>query len=525
MKRLFIIVLAVAFSAYLHADISPNPIKAKGIIPIGSTNIQMVSEVVNIDMYMGSSIVDAVFMMKNLGKKESLEIGFPFVYFEHLMYDFSQIPTEFNAWINNKEINRDKFKLCPDNDKVWFLWESTISEDETVEIRVKYKLPAGYKKSNFFFYYLVSTGAGWKDSIESARVAVTIHDIPNDQLLSISPKGYAQSANKVVWEFSNFEPSEKDDIHIRYETNKGNYEKYVQKLPRFIIDNIEAPQKQYVMDSINVHDIAMMRVEKDSENGSVYIYTKDFLYPYQSDGNTKIIAHRGFWKSPSSAQNSITALAHTQEINIYGSEFDVLVTADGIPVVNHDDAIEGYVIEKTNYEVIKDIKLKNGERLPTLEEYLMEGLKDPSTRLVFELKPHSSEEIEREAVKEVVKLIKKYDILGQTDFISFSLFICKEFIKHFPDANVAYLGGNIAPTELYKAGLNGLDYHISALRKNPQWIKEAHDLGMTVNVWTVNQKEDMLEMIELGVDFITTDDPLLVKALQSASNPPTHPNL
>ena len=66
--------------------------------------------------------------------------------------------------------------------------------------------------------------------------------------------------------------------------------------------------------------------------------------PVFASAETKVIAHRGFWKTEGSAQNSITALKKAAEINVYGSEFDVLITSDGIPVVNHDDTIEGLVI-------------------------------------------------------------------------------------------------------------------------------------------------------------------------------------
>ena len=46
------------------------------------------------------------------------------------------------------------------------------------------------------------------------------------------------------------------------------------------------------------------------------------------------------------------------------------------------------------------------------------------------------------------------------------------------------------------------------LRQKPQWVKEAHDLGMTVNVWTATSRPDINEMTRLGVDFVTTDAPL-----------------
>ena len=39
------------------------------------------------------------------------------------------------------------------------------------------------------------------------------------------------------------------------------------------------------------------------------------------------------------------------------------------------------------------------------------------------------------------------------------------------------------------------------------------DLGMKVNVWTVNKESEMKQLIDMKVDFITTDQPLEVKEL------------
>jgi hypothetical protein len=58
-----------------------------------------------------------------------------------------------------------------------------------------------------------------------------------------------------------------------------------------------------------------------------------------------------------------------------------------------------------------------------------------------------------------------------------------------------------------EAGFFGFDYHISLLRRMPQWIAEARALGLTTNSWTINKEEDMSWLLELGVDFITTDEP------------------
>ena len=82
---------------------------------------------------------------------------------------------------------------------------------------------------------------------------------------------------------------------------------------------------------------------------------------------TQVIAHRGFWKTEGSAQNSITALEKAAEAQLYGSEFDVLMTSDGTIVVNHDNTIEGMAIPETPFKKLKKLKINNGEKLPTLK--------------------------------------------------------------------------------------------------------------------------------------------------------------
>ena len=57
--------------------------------------------------------------------------------------------------------------------------------------------------------------------------------------------------------------------------------------------------------------------------------------PVSAKRKTKVIAHRGYWKTEGSAQNSIRSLERANEIKVYGSEFDVHLTADNVPVVYH----------------------------------------------------------------------------------------------------------------------------------------------------------------------------------------------
>jgi glycerophosphoryl diester phosphodiesterase len=220
----------------------------------------------------------------------------------------------------------------------------------------------------------------------------------------------------------------------------------------------------------------------------------------------EIVAHRGYWQSRGSAQNSVAALEGADRIRAYGSEFDVHLTADNVPVVHHDGTIEGVDIQKSTYAAIKDFALANGEKIPTLREYL-EAAKRTDIRLVFELKPHATPERNREAARIAVETVKEKKLMHRTEFITFNIDAGKELVCLAPEAGVYYLNGDLPPGELKRLGFAGLDYHYDVMRKNPEWFGQAKALGLGVNVWTVNDTTLMREMIDAGADFITTDIP------------------
>ena len=227
---------------------------------------------------------------------------------------------------------------------------------------------------------------------------------------------------------------------------------------------------------------------------------------------TQVIAHRGFWKTEGSAQNSIAALEKAAEEKLYGSEFDVQVTLDGKLIVNHDAKFQGFVIAETPYKQLKKIRLNNGEKLPKLKKYLKKG-KKLDIQLILEIKSHKSKEVEDKMAADIVKMVKKMGLEKQVEYIAFSLNVCEQLAKLTPESEIAYLNGDVTPAELKKKGINGIDYHYNVIEKHPEWVKEAHDLGMKVNVWTVNKEDMMKKLIDRKVDYITTDQPLETKKL------------
>jgi len=238
-------------------------------------------------------------------------------------------------------------------------------------------------------------------------------------------------------------------------------------------------------------------------------------FQLSAQDKANVIAHRGYWQASGSAQNSIAALTLASDINVYGSEFDVHLTSDDIPVIYHDGKIDSIDIQRSPYSAIKDLKLPNGESLPTLREYL-EAAKCTSIQLILEIKPHATPERNRKAADIAVELVKEKQLLHRTEFITFNLDAGRELIRIAPGSDVYYLNGDLQPQALKTIGFAGLDYNYGVMQKHPEWFREAKTLGLKINVWTVNDTTVMREMLDMGADFITTDKPIDAMSFISA---------
>lgn len=223
---------------------------------------------------------------------------------------------------------------------------------------------------------------------------------------------------------------------------------------------------------------------------------------------TRVIAHRGYWQTqPPTTENSLKSLENAQKLKIYGSEFDVRMTKDGVLVINHDEHHAKMEISETDLKTLEQVKLSNGEDFPTLKDYLKQGKKDKALKLIVEIKPDKTKEKEDELTAKTIKMIKDMKLGSQCEFISFSLNICKEIKKLEPTFKVQYLKGELSPQQIKDEGLDGLDYHYSIFQKNPTWIADAKALGLITNAWTVNDVAIAEELEKQGIGFITTNIP------------------
>ena len=160
----------------------------------------------------------------------------------------------------------------------------------------------------------------------------------------------------------------------------------------------------------------------------------------------------------------------------------------------------------------------------TLEELLVAF---PNNYINVEIK--QSGEVGMRALKEVLRLLKEHNAYGRVVVASFHEELYKEFQRLLKNDEVAptfmyspAYGDSIKFFVLQALGLDVFfkeelcvfqlpmkEYGIKLATKG--FVKSVHEHNYAVHFWTVNDKEDMEHLIDIGADGITTDYPHRLK--------------
>ena len=228
MKRLsfaFLILILFAFPSSALADVAP-PIYPPGSnLQPGSetTQVRMVAETVQIDVKadksLGTARITADFTMRNLGSQsESMAVRFP-ISASDGRSEYPEI-TNLAIKVNGKQIsfrraNYPDIRYYNQSQNVpWAEFDVTFPVGLDVPIQVAYDLNGSGYMPFTAFYYILETGAGWKDTIGSADVILHLPYAASTQNVIMDLQiGWAETTlggvfegNDVRWHFDNFEP-------------------------------------------------------------------------------------------------------------------------------------------------------------------------------------------------------------------------------------------------------------------------------------------------------------------------------
>ncbi|WP_321388461.1 glycerophosphoryl diester phosphodiesterase membrane domain-containing protein [uncultured Enterococcus sp.] len=223
-----------------------------------------------------------------------------------------------------------------------------------------------------------------------------------------------------------------------------------------------------------------------------------------------VIGHRG---SVAGVENSLAAIQGAIDAKAEYAEIDILLSADGIPMVIHDDSLNRLagigksVHELTAKELGQVVLKQNGMigEIATLEEVIR--LTKGKINLAVELKQHGHEE--KNLVDEVAAVLQEYNLLEESIFLSLDYRLVDEMNTKHPETISGYciFGGLgvLNPTVIRTMNIDFVFIEEwMATREN---LMEFRRAWLPVYVWTVNQKESMRQLLDLGVLGLVTDYP------------------
>ena len=299
----------------------------------------------------------------------------------------------------------------------------------------------------------------------------------------------------------------------------GNYKEPSNALAQWFCIGGDAGMKdgKHCGECIFDGDIAIARVYSEPVSATkvaeLYSEAQRVIAPVPNP-SAKIIAHKGYHPG-NVPENSIEALRMAQELGVYGSEFDVWMTSDSKVVVYHDKTLTVNGVSKKVYECtyaeLKAAVENNGAPLATLEEFLEQGKKCPSVKLICEVKYHDDGDRTVAAAEACHALVSAAGMNSQIEYISVNAAALKRLAVLSPGVMLQDVNSDypMDRASAVAAGIKGINYDFNKL--TDAQIADAHEKGMVVGTWTVDKEEDMRTMINRGVDFITTNEPLLLQ--------------
>lgn len=219
------------------------------------------------------------------------------------------------------------------------------------------------------------------------------------------------------------------------------------------------------------------------------------------------IGHRG--AKGHIAENTLESIQKALQIGVDSIEVDVHKCASGELWVIHDFTLDRTTdgsgeIAKKPAELIRNLKVEGYYKLPLLTEVLdlIEGKCD----INIELKGLNTAQGVCQIVKDRIESGKwHYSNFLISSFQKNELFEVRQLDQQVP---IGVLSKASVP-EAIELGrqLNATAIHPSLGIITRDNTKLSHDAGFKVNVWTVNEREDIRRMLDFGVDGIISDYP------------------
>jgi glycerophosphoryl diester phosphodiesterase len=229
-------------------------------------------------------------------------------------------------------------------------------------------------------------------------------------------------------------------------------------------------------------------------------------------------AHRG--GASDVPENTMPAFQYAIDLGYRYLETDVQVTSDGVLAAFHDNDLQrttgrrGKISELPWSEVSK--ALVDGKApIPLLEDLLGAW---PQARINIDCKSSA-------AVDPLIAALRRTNSLDRVCVAAFSDLRLRRLRKTFGAALCSSLG----PVELAQLRFGllprppGLAAQVPVKEGpltvvNRKFVERSHRLGLQVHVWTIDDAPEMNRLLDLGVDGIMTDRPVVLREVLESRN-------
>ena len=263
---------------------------------------------------------------------------------------------------------------------------------------------------------------------------------------------------------------------------------------------------------------------------AVRVYATNMMGALRAPGEPAFIAgHRG--DRASAPENTMPALQAAFASRLEFVEIDVQLTADGVPVLMHDETVDrttdgsGAVSELT-LEQVRALDAGSwyapefaGTRVPLFDEFL-DAVAGNRQKALVELKGFWTPE----GLRTVLDAIYLRGVQNRIVFASFNLTTIAHLADTAPAIPRVIIKRDLPSDPVSLARYYGAIAVITtptSLENDPHAVTRMHDAGLGVLVYTLNSEKRWSEALAYGVDGIITDKPSKLDGWIAATAPGT----
>ncbi len=236
------------------------------------------------------------------------------------------------------------------------------------------------------------------------------------------------------------------------------------------------------------------------------------------------MAHRGgsFLAENLGIENTLAAFGNAVALGFRYLETDVHATGDGELVAFHDEDLGRVtgtpgLIAEMSFADVRSILVGGRELVPTPDE-LLEAF--PDARFNIDLKASG-------AVPLLARTISRHNAGARVCVGSFSGSRIRSFRRLMPRVTTAATPSEVllmssgrvrrrdplAADVVFQVPITHRRGPVTVRPVTPKTVAAVHAAGRKIHVWTIDDRDTMQSLLDLGVDGIVTDRPDLLKAV------------